>query len=61
MPSHFQKPWTKWDYVNDIIDHFDFDPNESDKKEELERNLYKMNIKSLATLYWCITSNIEKT
>jgi hypothetical protein len=50
MPRHFNKPWTKWDYVNDIMDIISLD-NTSDDALILDDNLNRMTKGALIILY----------
>jgi hypothetical protein len=55
MPKHFQKPWEKWEYVEEIL----IDLNVKNT-EEFRKALNKMNKKELAILTHQIKEKINK-
>lgn len=49
MSSHFQTPWTKWDYVEDIL--MDLEVINDYERGQLRKGLQKMSKKELSMLY----------
>ena len=49
MPKHFQEPWKKWDYIEDII--LDLEIQSESNKKQLREGLERMTKKQLSILY----------
>jgi len=58
MPSHFHKPWEKWEYVEEII--IDLDADKFKYSDEFRKALNKMNKSELALLSHQIKERINK-
>jgi hypothetical protein len=58
MPKHFQRSWTKWDFINDILFEL-FGANDTKELKQLEKSLNKLKKDELANFYHLIKEEEE--
>jgi len=59
MPKHFHKPWTKEEYINDILDH-NLKVRDENDYTKLEKGLRKLTVNELGILNHYILETHKK-